>query len=186
MKKLFVLGDSFSYPYETDKLLWPVVISKKLEQRLGEKIEIDNRSLIGASQDYVWKNLSDVIEIITPDDFLIIILTSAERFWFFENRPEYSNILTIENVNQMTEDTNLQKIVLGFITRIWRPTLAKQLQNHRLGYLSYLILKKKLRKPLILKAFEQDNIDHSVFPELIFSKHCLANIQLREFEKFDD
>jgi hypothetical protein len=184
MPKLFVLGDSFSFPHEGNDQLWPIIAAKKLEASTNQQVEIVNRSLIGASQDYVWKMLSSVINEITPDDFLIIILTSCDRFWYFEERPEYSNLLSTENITQTTNDPELQKTLLGFITRIWRPSLAKQHQDHRLGYLCYHTLKKKLRPPLILKAFEHVISNEEKFPDLIFSNHCLAKIQLEEFEKF--
>jgi len=185
MKKIFVLGDSFSYPHKTEKMLWPVLMAKKIEEKIGEKIQIENRSIIGASQDFVWNSLSSVLKEITPDDFLVIVLTNAERFWFFENRPEYSNLLSIENIKQTTEDPNLQNVLLGFMTQIWRPNLAKLHQDHRLGYLAYHVLKNNLRRPLILKAFENVINNEESFSELLFSTHSLAKIQLEEFEKFE-
>lgn len=184
MKKLFIIGDSFSWRYDSEKFLWPMITARTIEDRIGEKIEIDNRSLLGASQDFVWKKLSEIIDIITPNDFLVIVLTSADRFWFFENKPEHTNLMVVENIIQTTDDPSLQNILFGFVTKIWRPSLAAQLQNHRLGYLSYHVLKKGLRKPLILKAFDETSDLEIKFPDLTFSNRCLAKIQLEEFEKF--
>lgn len=183
MAKLFVLGDSFSFPHKTTHKLWPVIAADQLSKKIGTKVDIVNHSLIGASQDYVWKTLADILPQITPDDFLIIILTSCDRFWYFEKRPEYSNMMTVENITQATDDPTLQNTLLTFITRVWRPSLALQLQSHRLGYLSYYVLKNNLRKPLIIKGFEY-NYD-TEFPDLNFSQSSLARIQVEEFEKFN-
>jgi hypothetical protein len=185
MSKLFVVGDSFSFPFNGGKQLWPLSVARTLEETYNKKIEIVNKSLIGASQDYIWKTLGDILPEVTPDDFLIVILTSSDRFWYFEDRPEYSNLMSIENISQSTNDIDLQKILIGFISRIWRPSLAKQLQDHRLGYLSYQVLKNKLRRPMIIKGFEYVIDNEDKFPDLNFSKHSLSKIQLEEFEKFN-
>lgn len=186
MKKLYILGDSFSYPHKTEKKLWPVLAAEYLEHNLNEKIEIVNQSIIGASQDYVWRQLDKVLSEITSNDFLIIVLTSSDRFWFFEDRPEHSNIASIRNVQQVAgSDIELQNAVWGFITKIWRSSLAQQLQEHRLGYLAYHVLSKNLKNPIILKAFEDSVIPEEKYTNLLFSKHSLAKIQLEEFEKFE-
>jgi hypothetical protein len=184
MAKLFILGDSFSFPHKTEQKLWPVIAADQLSKKTGTKVEIVNHSLIGASQDYVWKTLSDTLPQITPDDFLLIILTSCDRFWYFEKNPEYSNMMSYANIAQATSDETLQKSLFDFITRIWRPSLALQLQDHRLGYLSYHVLKNKLKTPLIIKGFEYDSNIAVDFPDLNFSQNSLARIQFAEFEKF--
>jgi hypothetical protein len=181
MKKLFILGDSFSFGYKTENLLWPIITSNQLESVTGSKVEVINHSLIGSSQDFIWKNLSKVLEEITPEDFLVVILTSENRFWFFEDRPEHSNIMSVDNIKQMTSDIGVQNAVTGFLRHIWRDSIAELHQNHRLGYLSYHSLKKNLRKPIILKGFPSSIIKEENFPDLIFSKGNLLKVQLEEF-----
>jgi hypothetical protein len=183
MAKLFILGDSFSFPHKTEQKLWPVIAADQLSKKIGSKVEVVNHSFIGASQDYVWKTLSDILPQITPDDFLLIVLTSCDRFWYFEKKPEYSNMMSYANIAQATDDETLQKSLFDFITRIWRPSLALQLQDHRLGYLSYHVLKNKLRTPLIVKGFEYESDIELQFPDLNFSQNSLARIQFAEFEK---
>lgn len=185
MAKLFILGDSFSFPHKTTDKLWPAIVADELAKKSNSNIELVNHSLIGASQDYVWKTLQDILPQITPSDFLIIVLTSCDRFWYFEKKPEYSNMMTYANIAQATDDPALHTTLFNFITRLWRPALALQLQNHRLGYLSYYVLKKNLRRPLILKGFQYDHDHEKDFPELNFSQDCLARIQFEEFEKFN-
>lgn len=185
MKKLYILGDSFSYPHKTEKKLWPVITGEYLEQQLKEKVEIVNLSLIGASQDYVWKKLDHVLEQITQDDYLVIVLTSSDRFWYIENRPEFSNLGSVKSIIHSTEDAELQNAIWGFLTKIWRNSLAQQLQDHRLGYLCYHVLSKKLKKPIILKGFEEILTPLNKYNEIIFSKNSLAKIQLEEFSNFE-
>lgn len=185
MAKLFILGDSFSYPHKTEHKLWPVIAAEQLSKKIVSEVEVVNHSLIGASQDYVWKQLDNMLPQITANDYLMLILTSCDRFWYFEKKPEYSNLMSLENIAQVTEDRTLQNALVTFITQVWRPSLAVQLQNHRLGYLSYKILKQQLKRPLIIKGFEYVVDNELDFPELNFSHHSLAKIQLTEFEKFE-
>lgn len=186
MPKLFVLGDSFSYPFETKDKLWPIVAGEQLSNSLKKTTMVVNYSLIGASQDYTWKQLDRVLEEITSEDFLVIVLTSNTRFWYFDDRPEHSNIQCIENVQQAApDDPAMQNVLMGFSTRIWRDSLATQLEKHRLGYLCYQVIKKKLKTPIILKGFAHTAFNQEEFPELSFSNHCLSKVQLEEFEKFD-
>lgn len=186
MRKLFVVGDSFGFPYKKanpDTLLWPEICAKKLAKETGESIEIENYCLIGCSQDYMWKQIDKILEQITPDDYFLIILTSVDRFWFFEDKPEYSNIRCVENATHMANnDTKLRDILLGFVTKIWRTSLALQHQRHRIGYLSYQIVKKTLRKPIIVKGFSSQ-LNSEEWPDLIFSNGVLLKTQLNEFEK---
>jgi len=145
MAKLFILGDSFSFPHKTENKLWPIIAGEHLSKKIGTEVEVVNYSLIGASQDYVWKQIDNILPQITADDYLIIILTSCDRFWYFENRPEYSNLMSLENITQVTENRTLQNALVAFITKIWRHSLAIQLQNHRLGYLPYKRSKQQLK-----------------------------------------
>jgi hypothetical protein len=186
MRKLFVVGDSFGFPYkksDANTVLWPEQCAQKLAKETGEPIELENACLIGCSQDYMWTKIDEILEKITPNDYLLIVLTSLDRFWFFEDRPEYSNIRSVENANHIAgNNSKIRDILLGFITNIWRNNLAIQLQKHRMGYLSYEIVKRKLRKPIILKGFSTQ-LDTTQWPDLIFSHGILLRTQLAEFEK---
>jgi len=182
VSKLFVLGDSFSYPHAGNANLWPIVAARKLEKLSNKKIEVVNNSLIGASQDFTWNTLDSILTEITQEDFLIIVLTSPDRFWYFQNRPEYSNIQNIQNIKEISDNPKIQESLLTFVTNIWRDSLALQLQNHRLGYLAYQVVSKKLRTPLILFGFH-NLVNPDQYPELLFSKNSLSKIQIEEFEK---
>ncbi len=184
MTKLFVIGDSFSYPHKTKIKLWPHLVADYLGSRLGKSVDVVNTSMIGCSQDFIWKQFNDIENSISSEDFLVMILTSCDRFWVIEQRPEWSNLRSIENIEQVTNDIEFQKIILGFMTRIWRDSLARQHQDQRLGYLSYRVMKKKLRKPLAIKAFHSVIDNENQFDDIIFSKDSLGKIQLLEWEKF--
>lgn len=185
MSTLYVLGDSFSYPHNSSSDLWPIIAAKSLSEQINTPLKVINKSYLGCSQDYIWKQLIDIEKEITPNDYLVIVLTSPDRFWLREDRPEWSNIQTLDNAVQVTNDPVLQQIILGFMTRIWRDSLSRQHQEHRLGYLSYLKIQKKLKSPIILKAFDSTNINERNYPDLIFSQSYLSFIQLNEWELFD-
>ena len=184
MPNLYIIGDSFSFPHQSINDLWPIVASKFLAQKINLPVYVKNQSFIGCSQDYIWKKFMEIEKDITADDFLVIVLTSADRFWIKEDKPEWSNIQTIDNAAQMTNDPGFQQIILGFMSRIWRTSLSSQHQSHRLGYLGYTKLKKNLRKPIVLKAFDSVNVDETKFTDIIFSKGHLSEIQLHEWELY--
>lgn len=181
MPKIFIVGDSFGYPFVTDNKLWPIIAKEYLEEKLKDSVDVVNECMIGTSQDFAWKQLEHMLEQITPSDYLVVVLTSPDRFWYFEEKPEYTNVQSFANIEQFSQDPDIRTILYGFVTRMWRHSLAVQLQNHRLGFLSYHVLKLGLRKPLIIKGFDNivDNDEH--FPELNFSTGSLGQIQRNEF-----
>lgn len=84
-RKIYFFGDSFTVDYETD---WTWT------RQLAEKLHVSNmanNSQPGSSNDWILSQLRDHIKDITPNDVVVLALTSLYRYWFFKDSPELSN-----------------------------------------------------------------------------------------------
>jgi hypothetical protein len=88
MSTLWVFGDSYTHHSESNQeVCWTYQLAKKL----GVKTYY-NRSQYGVSNEYICSGFEEVGEKIKPTDFIILIVTWKGRQWFFEERPEISNL----------------------------------------------------------------------------------------------
>jgi len=172
MSRLFITGDSFTYVFPTDQNenVWHVDLAKKLN------LEIVNVSLWGCSQDFNWRvvhNFKENTEIsITPDDQLIVLLTSPSRFWFFEDRPDVTNPNVVDI--DCAIGTERAQIASNYFRYIQRSQLDRLSVKIRLGWLASTARQMGWKPPLVIFGFEQFIGEPSDFPELKFSKGSLA------------
>ncbi len=171
---LYIIGDSFSVINRDDICddQWHLLLPKLVD------FDLVNDSYSGTSQDWAWRKIRDLQFEIQPKDQLIVVLTHPSRFWFFEDRPDLSN----HNIVDFDKIVNDKEKVLAakyFIQYIQRPELDIQATDHRIGWLSNLVLKNNWRKPIILYAFPQ-TIYEDLYPNLIFSKGNLFAINKLE------
>lgn len=184
--RLFIIGDSFSVPpLPQDTSNAPVytrLVQQALSRQHGVEIEVINSSLMGASQDWIWTHLQIWLEYeITAEDYVIITLTHPSRMWFVDRLPGLTNINIIDLDEHATKDE--VAAITMFIKHIQRPQLDLMNINNRFGYLGYQILKKSLRRPLILKCFEQDLDQALAWNEFIVANGVLMDdVQQWEFE----
>lgn len=184
---LYVIGDSFSIPpKETDSTpTWPQLVARGLKTQLGQTVVLENHSVMGCSQDYIWEVLQGILEHrITSQDYLVIALTHPSRFWYFDRLPELtnSNIIDLDSIVSKDE----AKAIEYFIRYIQRPRLDLIHINNRMGYLAYQVLKRKLNRPVIMKCFGQDVDQAETWPEINWAKGVLMDdVQQWEFEDID-
>jgi hypothetical protein len=187
MTKLYVIGDSFSaievrphsskaakpypeYDYGTS-IYWP----KQLADKLGA--DLINLSKIGCSQDFEWHNIYEHRDQITPDDYVVIVLTEINRFWYLDNSPEFSrpDLLLQYPDLQGVGDTAMQ-----FSRYIQRDSLTVLNLENRLGALSYIAHTQCWRNPLVLYAMSQISDVERYFNNLDFSKGTLTDLAINE------
>jgi hypothetical protein len=184
---LYVIGDSFSVPpkYEDSTQTWPALVAAGLSEQLGHPVRLENHSRMGVSQDYCWEFLQALLEAkMTPDDYLIVALTHPSRFWFLDQTPELSNSNIVDLDEHCSKDE--AKAIEYYIRYIQRPRLDLIFMNNRMGYLSYQTLKKKLRRPVVIKCFGQDVDQAENWSELNWAKGILMDdVQRWEFEDVD-
>ena len=172
MSKLYIVGDSFSAASTTlndDTPVW----YKLLAEKLGVDQTINN-SIIGAAQDFSWYSLQNWSNHITPNDYLVVILTHPGRFWFIEDDPSTAKY---DNVNGYEKrfKPNVATAIKMYIEYIQRPSLDTVWLENRLGWLAYNAHLRKWRKPLIMLAFTQDIRQAVEYPDIQFSNGSLTD-----------
>jgi hypothetical protein len=182
--RLFVIGDSFSVPPKANDatLTWPQLVANQLTELSGRPVRLINNSIMGASQDWCWFVMLDWLSDVTANDYVIVALTHPGRYWFVDNIPELSNANIID-LDRFVQGEQLKAIEL-FIKHIQRPSIDTLNLVNRMAALAYHVVKLGLRRPLMLKAFEQElSISEAWTDELNFSKGVLMdNIQFWEFD----
>jgi len=183
--KLFIIGDSFSAQRPGTEHIdtWQKLVAERLSAERGETVHLVNSSLVGSSQDWCWGILQEWFwnEAIGPDDYLIVALTHPSRFWFLDRLPELSNSNVIDLDRHVSKDE--ASAIELFIKHIQRPQLDQILILNRLSYLAYIAGQQNLRRPLLIKCFEQDVYVADTFEELNWAKGTLFDdIQSHEFD----
>ena len=171
MSKLYIVGDSFSSVSMGQQATDPVWYTL-LGEKLG--VQVINNSIIGAAQDFAWYCLQDWRDVITPDDYLIVVLTHPARFWFKEDDPsttKYDNLVGYEHLH----DPGVIAAVKSYVSYLQRPSLDLVWLENRLAWLAYNAHLQGWRKPLVIKAFPQE-LRHSVnYPDIRFSNGSLTD-----------
>lgn len=192
MKRLIVLGDSFSAPPKIgdDYEPWYLQTAKLLG------MNCENHSMIGVSQDWCFWMLSKLLKDITPEDQILIVLTHPGRFWFFDDKPQMTNP-NIVNIDKELTSTQLEA-VKNFMLEIQRPPLDLQLQSHRLGWLDAQIRLHKLKPAHVLCAFPlyielkgydmSEHINWNDYENVLISKgNLMMNVEVQEMKlKIDE
>jgi hypothetical protein len=183
-RKLFVLGDSFAAcrPGTESAPTWHRLTADLLSKHHGEPVHLINSALIGSGQDFCWGLLQEWFAhgAIGPDDYLIIALTHPSRYWFIERLPELTNVNIIDLDKHISKEE--ATAIELFIKHIQRPNLDTMLLVNRMAYLALMVDDFKLRRPLMLKCFDQGLGQSSEFEELNWSQGTLfEDIQRDEF-----
>ena len=187
MTTLYIIGDSFSaieYKLGNTEITLPYPdydygASVHWPKQLADKLNcnIVNLSACGASQDYEWHRLYQSQNLITPEDYLIVVLTEPFRWWYLEDQPQSSR------PDLLIQDTHLKHIAgmaEQFDRYINRETLAALNLENRLGALSYMAHTRGWRKPLIVYAMEPTVSGYRHFDNLDFANGTLAKISINE------
>jgi hypothetical protein len=183
--RLFVIGDSFSVaPRAHDPaMVWTRVAAKQLAEHHQAPVTLVNSSLMGVSQDYCWMILHSWIDsgALTENDYLIVAMTHPGRFWYLDREPELSNANIIDLDRHCTKEES--KAIEMFIKHIQRPRLDAINLINRMGWLGYQKLKLNLRKPLLIKGFEQDLYQYESMDDIMIANGSLfEDIQYWEFD----
>lgn len=163
MAKLYIFGDSYSVATQNDSTkCWFNALADKLDN-----IEIVNHSVYGGCQDWVWYQLHQLYSTITPDDYIVIVLTHPGRFWYIDSNPSVTKL-----DSTFPNDINTMQVsaIKGFFQCIQRPKLDTVWLENRLAWLGYNTHLKGWRKPLVILAFEQDFDIAKTYPDISFSK----------------
>jgi len=181
---LWIVGDSFSQPRKTfDRpTIWPEITAALLSHDLGIRVELVNESWMGVSQDYCWMYLQRWVHEgrIQPQDYVIVVMTHPNRYWYIDEHPDLSNgHYTIDLNDYVTEDQSLA--IKMYMKEIQRPRLDTIQQLNRLGWLANAVGQFGLRRPLMIKAFDFDLYEGELYTNLNIAQGNLYDLQNREF-----
>jgi hypothetical protein len=181
---LWIVGDSFSQPRKTfDRpTIWPEITAALLSVDLNVRVELVNESWMGVSQDYCWMYLQRWVHEgrIQPQDYVIVVLTHPNRYWYIDDHPDLSNgHFTIDLDDYVTEDQSLA--IKMYMKEIQRPRLDTIQQLNRLGWLANAVGQFKLRRPLLIRAFDFDLYEGERYTNLNVAQGNLYDLQNREF-----
>ena len=183
--KLYIVGDSFAQPLKEGQtaLTWLETVQAKLSLHHGCEIEVINKSFYGVAQDFNWFFLQLWAEdaAITPNDYVIVVLTHPSRYWFFEDHPDLSNGQFIIGFDQHVNKTQAAAVE-HYIREIQRPTLDCVQMVSRLGWLSNAVSEYQWRRPLVIRGFPFDVFAAGRYSNLNWAQGCLFDIQIGEFE----
>lgn len=150
MSNLFIYGDSFAFhdPKDTRYSTWPFLLAK-----LMGDCEFKNYSMWGSSQDWSWHTMRMTITEWQPGDVVIWCVTDPSRFWFVEDKPQFSNYASTVSV-QNELNRGQREAIESFYRYISRPQLDDLLLDQRFSGVSYLAQRAGV-KFLLLPSFPQ-------------------------------
>jgi len=146
-KKIYLVGDSFSSPNRQGDPYhpWYIQVGQLLD------INVENKSMIGVSQDWCWWKLAQDLPNITPEDQILVVMTHPGRYWYFDDKHQMTNP-NIVNIDRELSPEQLEA-VKGYMMQIQRPPLDIQQLSHRLGWLQAQCQMHQLKPAQIVCAF---------------------------------
>ena len=162
MRTLHIFGDSFSQPFKED-WVWPNQIGKKLKVNA-----LSNNSHIGVSNDWIFSNIREAIlgkqkVPLVKNDVVIVVLTSPHRYWFFKDKPQFSNYM-ISNWDEFASKKELDAIK-GYVNHIQRDELDLIRTEFQVGWLKQM--RNQIGFDLLLIPGFSSTIDFSGIPEVL-------------------
>lgn len=171
MSRLFVVGDSFG----TASSAWANWTAQAADQ-LG--LELANYCLDGTSQDYAFRILIRASTEITRSDRIIVLLTSANRFWFQEQHPQVTNPALSGWSGYL--DAGVDRAALDYVRYLQRPELDIQWTVQRLGWLAAWQQRASWAKPLIICCWPQHLHQAQDYTELSWARGDLVTVSRGE------
>lgn len=181
--RLWIFGDSWSAldPKDINKRTWMCQVSEQLSQHIGVTVEMINSSLVGSSQDWLLNAYLKVADDIAPNDYVVLVLTSPDRYWFFEDLPSLSNINILDAEKELPK--HRLAAVEGFVKHIDRPHLHLLHGTSRLALIAYTTRLRGLRRPLIVPGFDQILEHLAEWPDLSICNGYLTAAQYDEYKQ---
>lgn len=177
---LWVFGDSFSAP-EDNKNTYSVWYNN-LAKHLNE--EILNLSIFGASNQYIIKTWNEQYKHIKKDDYVVIVITSNRKTFFFKEKPQLSMLWMIDKQSYNKEWLSMSTAQQDAFTNYYQYLHDNDdvsLQVKSFLYWVNQVASKLNKKIIIIKSFNEFEIDNSEYEHLIIStEYSLIDISKME------
>lgn len=182
VKRLWVFADSFGVcdPNKDSRRVWTRQLARRLSESIQEPVELFNYSLIGCSQDWTVNSYMSFVDQMLPDDYVVIVMTSSARYWYFEDLPTLTNW----NIIDLDEHVGRERAraVELYLKHIQRPRLDHLQSVSRLALVAYETQNRGLRSPLIVRAFDDSFVPCDTWAHLNWAKGFLSEIQFAEYQ----
>ena len=161
MSNLWVFGDSYTRHSQTNQEnFWTFKLAKMLNVKTYH-----NWSQYGISNEYICDGFMEHSSSISPKDYIIFIITSKSRHWFFENRPEISNLNMVQGDSIIKEEygSSSVKAVHYFEKYLDSERLNNIKLNWYYGYLNFV--ETHFPNTLLIPGFDNGfhrSINHEV------------------------
>ena len=145
--KLWVFGDSFA-ELGAD-YAWQVQTAKRLQ------LDLYNVARNGVSNEWITRMWSENYKLISPNDYLVVIVSFMERLYIFPDNPE----ITIPSNISTDPCWNNRKKERQAFEMYWQYLHTPALQYQRCAAWLHWVDKIAARlrvKPIIINAFEQE------------------------------
>lgn len=183
--RLWIFGDSWSAlsPQTDPERVWTRQLSHRLSNSINHPVQLRNHSLIGCSQDWITLQFLENAHLMKENDYVIVILTSPQRYWFFKDKPDLTNWNIIDFDQWITADQ--AKAVEYYIKHIQRDEIDHLHTVNRLANIAYECAARGLRRPLIIKGFAQNLGSAEHYPDLNIARGFLTKVQGEEYSHRD-
>ncbi len=184
--RLWIFADSFGVcdPKQDSARVWTRQLAHRLSQKISQPIELFNYSLIGCSQDWTTSSYMSFVDQMQSQDYVIIVLTSSARYWYFEDQPTLTNWNIIDLDQQVGRER--ARAAEMYLKHIQRPSLDHFQTVCRLGLVAYETQRRGLRAPLMIRAFDDHVNPCDTWPDLTWAQGSLAEIQWTEYTNASD
>ena len=165
---LWIFGDSFSAPEDNknDFDPWYEIVAKTLNQ------PIQNKSVFGAGFQYILNQWNTYWNQIKVDDYVIVILTSARKTCFFKDHPQLSMPWMINKAHYAAGWHLLSsKQQTAFKSYYKHLHCDNDIITQMQSFLFWANTKSAIldHKIIVVKSFNDFEIDHNCFNNLIIS-----------------
>lgn len=154
MSKLWIFGDSYGYldqdKYERSKD-WHWISLLANEFTNSKFITLSHH---GAANEWIYYQFKQHLDLITENDYVVVISTQYDRRWFFPDNVGASNLL-IQNYDTDKLSRDKKNAVKGYIEHLMNPLLGPLMFDMFCYSLHYLAGIKNLNL-LIVPGFEEE------------------------------
>jgi hypothetical protein len=155
MNKLYIYGDSFSADFDSEDWIWTRSLAHRMSN-LGLIGTLKNASYAGTANDWIWNHVRNDASEWQPGDYVIVIPTEIARQWWFEDRPDMSNIMSLMYA-QEAKDLKKQKpqavsAVENYYQYLWRNDIDVLRFEQSLVWLKALAIQAQVNL-VIMPAF---------------------------------
>jgi hypothetical protein len=162
LNKLYIYGDSFSADYEGEDWIWTRSLAEQMN-KLNLVNAMKNASQAGTANDWLWYHMRNDVAQWQQGDYVIVIPTETARQWWFEDKPEMSNIMSLiyakESKELKAQRPRAVQAVEAYYESLWRHDIDIMRFEHSMVWLKMMSIQAKVDL-VIMPAFDM-HMDYS-------------------------